>query len=551
MRRISDAFARLRCDRGQSLLLFLITLPVILAFSSLVIDGAHAFGEKRRVQNAADAAALAAAQNALGTVNGACPGSAIPITSVETAAECYSKLNGGAAALVPCVDDDSTNCYTWPYEGHTQQVEVRLTISIPTFLLGAIGLDGLLDKVSARAVAAGTPLVSPPTTETIATPGTTATITAPSTVGTTTTPGTTQVTTTPVGGVVATQAFTMSRTCDSILYSGAGGGSVAALATNGGLQFSGASGKKIGSLGFDQARCPRPGGEPTGSACTSSSSSCVVARQTMTPMPMNWPVTPPALPTPTSLAPGAPYPLSWYPSKCIDLGSGSIAFVTLVHPPGIYCVSGALTVLTISGLDLTVGQAYGQGYTFFALDGGKIHVNGNPPKLSFFWPSACGPRPATRAVFTCDGRTIADYDPQTVLYATSTARSTGSCAGNAICLDGQNGTLDGDIFATKPDVAFPPSVTQTGGTVFMAGGAVSAGSGFVQSWGLIIQGNAGSYLGLTSVVGGTTTTVTTTTPATTTTTTTPGGTTTILTPGSTTTVTTPGATTGADLGLSE
>jgi hypothetical protein len=538
----------LRSDRGQSLILFLLALPVMLGFASLVIDGAHAFGEKRRVQNAADAAALAAAQNVFGGVGGACPESAILISTVETAAECYSAVNGGSDALTPCVDPASTNCYSWPYKGNSEQVEVRLTIHMQGFLLDAIGLGHLLDEVSARAVAAATPLVSPPTTTTIANPGTTQTIGDPDVVSTVVTPGTTNVTTTTVGGVIASQAFTMSRACDSILYTGAGGGAIGALATNGGLQFSGSSGKKVGSLGFDQARCPRPTSEPAGSACTTSSSSCVVNRQTMTPMPLNWPVTPPTPPTPTSLAPGAAYPLSWYPSKCINLGIGSIAFTTLLHPPGIYCVSGSLTVLTISGLDLTSGE----GYTFFALNGGKIHANGNPPKLQFYWPSECGDRPTTRpSSFTCDGRTITGYDPLTVLYATSTTRDTGTCTNNAVCLDGQSGTLNGDIFATKPDVAFPPSLTQTGGTVFMAGGAVSAGTGFVESWGLIIQGNAATYLGLASLVGGTTSTVTTTTPASTTTSTTSGPPSTVVTPGLTTTVTTPGTTTGASWGLGE
>jgi hypothetical protein len=547
MRRISDALARLRCDRGQSLMLFLVTLPVLLAFSSLVIDGAHAFGEKRRVQNAADAAALAAAQSISGSIGDSCPGSAGSIDTVKRAAECYSAANGGPQSLSTCTGADSTNCFTWPYKGDPMSVEVRVTTSIHG-LFGVFGLDGIFDKISARAVANATPLVSPPTVSTTATPGTTQTVVGPDSVDEVITPGTTQVTTVTTGGVAGAQAFTMSRTCDAILYTGSGGGTVNALATNGGLQFGGTSGKKVASLGYDQSRCPRPGSEPTGSACTSSATSCVIARQTMTPMPTNWPVPPPTPPTPTTLAPGTAYPLSWYPSKCINLGAGSIAFTTLLHPPGIYCVSGSVAVLTISGLDLTGGE----GYTFFALNGGKIQVNGNPPKLDFYWPSACGPRPTTRpSSFTCDDRTITGYDPLTVLYATNTTRDTGTCTNNAICLNGQNGVINGDVFATKPDVAFPPSLTQTGGTVFLAGGAVSAGTGFFSSWTMVIQGNSASYAGSGPLVGGAVSTSTTTTPGSTTTTTTPGSTTTVVTPGSTSMVTTPGATTGASWGLNE
>ena len=121
----------------------------------------------------------------------------------------------------------------------------------------------------------------------------------------------------------------------------------------------------------------------------------------------------------------------------------------------------------------------------------------------------------------------------------------------AVCINGHNGVINGDVFATKPDVAFPPSLTQTGGTVFIAGGAVSAGSGFFESWSLLIQGNTGSYVGSGPLVGAELSTVTTTTPGSTTTTTTPGSTTTVVVPGSTTMVTTPGTTTGASWGLNE
>jgi hypothetical protein len=42
----------------------------------------------------------------------------------------------------------------------------------------------------------------------------------------------------------------------------------------------------------------------------------------------------------------------------------------------------------------------------------------------------------------------------------------------------------------------------TGGTVFVAGGAADAGSGFIETWWLVIQGNTGSYLGTGLAVGG-------------------------------------------------
>ena len=127
-------------------------------------------------------------------------------------------------------------------------------------------------------------------------------------------------------------------------------------------------------------------------------------------------------------------------------------------------------------------------------------MNGSPAKMKFYWPSgpsACGPRPTTRpSSYTCFGATISGYDPLTLLYATSQANDSSTCANNAICLNGQNGDMTGDIFAPKPD-AFPPTPTptQVGGMVFVAGGGLSAGSGFIESWMLTIQGTTGTYVG--------------------------------------------------------
>jgi hypothetical protein len=114
--------------------------------------------------------------------------------------------------------------------------------------------------------------------------------------------------------------------------------------------------------------------------------------------------------------------------------------------------------------------------------------------LNFYWPSACGARPTTRASFTCFAQTISNYDPFTLLYATSPAYNSGTCASNAICLNGQNGNVTGDIFAPFPQV-FPPGPTDSGAGVFIAGGALAAGKGFIEGWRLSVQGNTGNYAG--------------------------------------------------------
>jgi hypothetical protein len=218
----------------------------------------------------------------------------------------------------------------------------------------------------------------------------------------------------------------------------------------------------------------------------------------------------------------------------MDLGTGAVTFSTTGHPPAVYCVHGLNSSIQVNGLDLTAGD----GYTFFALDGGKINVAGNGSKLKFYWPTAqCGARPTNRSQ-TCLGQ--GSYDPFTLLDATSEVNGA-NCTDNAICLNGQSNDMTGDMFAAKPDVfPPPPGLAQTGGVIAVEGGGLSAGSGFLESWKLTILGNTGNYQGTgASIVipGGTQTT---TDPSTT-----------IIIPSSTGAATTVATTLGTTLDLSQ
>jgi len=480
-----------RDERGQTLIFFVLAMPVFLAVIALVVDGSMLLVKKRGLQNAADAAALAAAQRL--SLSDPCAAGSPCLTDVGTYANEYSDRNGGPS-LDECDSTHPTNCFAVINGG--KQVEVRLQAQSPTFFARAIGLSNPFD-VSARAVAAVGPIVA--TTVDPGTPDETVTI-----------PGGTHTTTDPdeVSGGSGV-AFTMSRVCNAIVYQGAGSGTAAvgAFATNGGVAFSGNRPKKMTWLGFDQTRCPNnPPSPPSGTnQCTATAwgdatdsdnycAKTLINLNKNNTLPINWPLSPPAEPTPRS---GTWNPSVDYPGNCINLGnSGTITFSagSPPGPPGIYCVTGASTVLKVTGngVDLTNVE----GYTFFALGGAKINVSSNTLKLRFYWPSACGPRPTTRVSFTCFGRTIANYDPFTLLYATNQTTDMAQCLNNAVCLNGGNNALTGDIFAPKPN-AFPPvpGVSDTGGTVAIEGGALTAGSGFIESWNLSLKGNTGSYTG--------------------------------------------------------
>jgi Flp pilus assembly protein TadG len=557
---------RERRERGQTLIFFVLAMPVFLAIIALVIDGSMLLVKKRALQNAADAAALAAAQD--WPLGGSCVGGCL--TTLQSRADTYSNKNGGPA-LHPCNDPDPThptdsNCVAAPYIDkngvtHPGEVEVRLTSSQATLFTNAIGL-GSAFGVSARSVAGSNPILGASTI-----PGTTVN-------GTTTInviPGGTHTTTD--GDFISGGsgiAFAMSRVCNAITYSGAGSGTwdqviangqpgsasvLGAFATNGGADFSGNAPKKMTWLGYDQTRCTNnPTSPPSGTnqcqakawntppgSGTDSNNLCVQTLVNLNQngtLPINWPLPPPPQPTPRT---GTWNPSGDYFSNCISLGTGSVTFTPTGHPPGIYCVSGAGTQLSIThGDDLTTGD----GYTFFALNGATISVSGNTNKLKFYWPSACGAntRPTTRASsYPCPGlnRTITGYDPFTLFFATSPS-TTGACA---VCLQGQGNSLTGDIFAPMPN-AFPPTptTTQTGGLVQINGGALGSGSGFIESWNLQIAGNTGSYSGTgTSLV----------IPGATHTTTDPSTTQTIVQTGTTNPGTVVATTIGTDIGLGE
>jgi hypothetical protein len=539
-----------RDEGGQTLIFFVLAMPLFLAIIALVIDGSMLLVKKRALQNAADAAALAAAQD--WPLGGPCVGACL--ASLQTSANNYSDKNGGPS-LHPCNDPDpahptDSNCFAAPYvdksgTAHDGQVEVRLTVSTPTLFTKAVGLKGLFD-VSARSVAGSNPILGQSTV-----PGTTV---DGSTVFNTISGGTHTTTDPDTLSGDSGVAFTMSRLCTAITYGGnPKGQAVGAFATNGGLNFDGTGNPKhVAWLAYDSPRCPMPSAI-TGTNCTatawgdpSDSASCVKTLVGLR-APVNWPIAPPNLPTSRN---GIWNASSDFGVNCINLGtSGTVNFSTTGHLPGVYCVSGAGTSLTISSVgDLTGGD----GYTFFALDGARININGSCGQqplcnqLKPYWPTApppagCGARPTTRTMtFTCFGRTISGYDPQTLLYSTYPSVDGTTCA---ICLSGNGNALTGDIFAPKPDT-FPPTLPPAigGGVVSISGGGLAAGSGFIESWILSLTGNTGSYrgTGASLVIPGETHT-----------TTDPSTTQTIIQPGTTNPGTILVTTIGTDIGLGE
>src|SRR4051812_21917434 len=116
---------QLRRGGGQALVLVALLMPLLFGIVALVIDGSTLLVQRRMIQNAADAAALAGAREL--PAIGACSSTGPSPTCqgrLRAAIEGYSAKNGGPSTLdggsTPgqtwlCAAPSDTNCYTNPY----------------------------------------------------------------------------------------------------------------------------------------------------------------------------------------------------------------------------------------------------------------------------------------------------------------------------------------------------------------------------------------------------------------------------------------------------
>jgi hypothetical protein len=148
----------IRAEHGQTLLLFVFALPLLLAVVALVTDGSNLFANKRSVQNVADATVLAAVRE-LNPDLSVCTGPASTVgtclNKVQTVASDYSDRNGGPTPLHQCDDTSGPdwNCYQTPYPDSTGTgtLQIRIKRSVGLRFGGLVGLTQ--SDVVAKAVA--------------------------------------------------------------------------------------------------------------------------------------------------------------------------------------------------------------------------------------------------------------------------------------------------------------------------------------------------------------------------------------------------------------
>jgi hypothetical protein len=128
-------------EEGQVIPLFALLLVVLLGFSALAIDVGMVALTKSRMQNAADAAALAAAKNL--------PDSSTAITTALT----YAGKNGLKATANGVFKEGDTVTATTPYESKTNVIRVECTRNVSYTFARALGFTDI--DVSAEAIAVG------------------------------------------------------------------------------------------------------------------------------------------------------------------------------------------------------------------------------------------------------------------------------------------------------------------------------------------------------------------------------------------------------------
>ena len=124
-------------ERGQALVLVVLSMVALIGITALVIDGGNAFVDRREAQNAADNAAMA---SALARIRG----ENFVLKAFESAAQ-NGYNNDGASNTV--------QVYSPPIEGNhvgdIEYIQVIITSNVDTYFAGVVGRNVIVNRVSA------------------------------------------------------------------------------------------------------------------------------------------------------------------------------------------------------------------------------------------------------------------------------------------------------------------------------------------------------------------------------------------------------------------
>jgi len=121
-------------ERGSTLITVAITLLVLVAFLALAIDIASAYAERRKMQNAADAAALAGAEILIGGGSDA---------EILSAISDYALTQGNADSFEAFYTPSGQTVGSGVVPADATGVRVVARETVPTFFAGIMGIDSL------------------------------------------------------------------------------------------------------------------------------------------------------------------------------------------------------------------------------------------------------------------------------------------------------------------------------------------------------------------------------------------------------------------------
>ena len=136
-----------RNQKGATIILFAIMITVIIALMGLSLDGGYLYVQRTRLQNTADAAALACVINS----NSCGAGGTIAVPVIKNNA--FPDVN------LYSFDVTTTKPVTCPLPSQTGCVKAVATTTWKTFFLGIVGIKNI--DLSAEAIAGGTPQPPP------------------------------------------------------------------------------------------------------------------------------------------------------------------------------------------------------------------------------------------------------------------------------------------------------------------------------------------------------------------------------------------------------
>ncbi len=128
-----------RGERGQALIVIVFSIIALVGVTALAIDGGNVYAERRRAQNAADAAALA---GALERVNNNTPSWT---DAVFQSANKNGYNNDGVTNVVKVYSPPISG----PYAGNVEYIQVQITSYIKTYFASVLGIPQITNEVQA------------------------------------------------------------------------------------------------------------------------------------------------------------------------------------------------------------------------------------------------------------------------------------------------------------------------------------------------------------------------------------------------------------------